>query len=81
VRRKVPSGRRRAIPASAVPAQSIPDGETSTESTWFEGSPAGVLKIFVIAPDWGSIVTMPPRVPIATRPRQATRDWISFEFT
>ena len=79
MRRNVPSGRSRATPDSAVPAQSNPDGDTSTERTWFDGSPVSERKIFSVAPVAGSMVTMPPRVPMARSPLHETIAWISFE--
>ncbi len=46
VRRKLPSGARRAIPPSAVPAQSVPLGATARQRRSLEGRPEGELRIF-----------------------------------
>ena len=81
VLRNEPSGRSRAIPDSAVPAQRSPEGETAIVSTWFEGRPEEERRIFWIEPDPGSTMTIPPSVPRASAPFQEAIDCTSFELT
>jgi hypothetical protein len=81
VRRKVPSGRILATPASAVPIQRSPLGLAAIERRLFEGSPPLAWRTFVAAPVAVSAKTRPPPVARAREAPQGAIPRTSFEAT